>query len=162
MNLIFRLLYVLITSFFRPRLAVGPSTSTLALLTFPNDLDINMHVNNGRYLTLCDLSRVDMFIRSGLAKVMWQRGWMPMVSEHTMTYRKPLGAFTRFQATMELTHWDEKFFFMTHRFSIGDKLIAEGTSKGVLRGKNGVIAPQEVIAAVIASRAAEMAEGQSS
>ncbi|WP_295762855.1 hypothetical protein [Undibacterium sp.] len=55
---------------------------------------------------------------------------------------------------MELTHWDEKFFFMTHRFSIGDKLIAEGTSKGVLRGKNGVIAPQEVIAAVLASRAA--------
>jgi acyl-CoA thioesterase FadM len=153
MNLLCRLFYVLIASFFRPRLAIGPSTSTLSLLTFPNDLDINLHVNNGRYLTLCDLSRVDMFIRSGLAKVMLQRGWMPMISEHTMTYRKPLGVFTRFQASMELTHWDEKFFFMTHRFTIGDKLIAEGTSKGVLRGKHGVIAPKDVIEAVLASRA---------
>lgn len=146
MNLVVRMLYVLLSSFFKPRLQPGPTQTTLSLLTFPNDLDINMHVNNGRYLTLCDLSRVDLFIRSGLAKVMLQRGWMPMVTEHTMTYKKSLGVFQRFKATLELTHWDERHFFMTHRFSIGDKLVAEGTSKGVIKGKTGVIAPAEVMA----------------
>jgi len=53
---------------------------------------------------------------------------------------------------MQLTHWDEKHFFMTHRFSINEKTIAEGTSKGVVRGRGGVIAPADVIAAVLATR----------
>ena len=111
-----------------------------------------MHVNNGRYLTLCDLNRVDMFIRTGLANVMFRRGWMPIIAEHTMSYRKPLGAFKRFKATMHLTHWDEKYFFMSHRFTVNDTIIAEGTSKGVVRGKAGVISPEDVIAAVLDSR----------
>lgn len=152
MNLYLRLLYVLVVSVFRPRLPAGKTTSELTLFTLPNDLDINFHVNNGRYLTLCDLSRVDLFLRSGLGRVMISRGWMPIIAEHTMTYRKPLGAFRRFKATMHLTHWDEKYFFMTHIFSINEKIIAEGTSKGVVRGKGGVIAPEEVIAAIIAYR----------
>lgn len=152
MNLFVRLFYVLIYSYFRPRLPVGKSTSVLSLLTFPNDLDINLHVNNGRYLTLCDLNRVDLFLRTGLARIMMKRGWMPIIAEHTMSYKKPLGVFKKFTSTMELTHWDEKYFYMTHCFSIAEKIIAEGASKGVIRGKEGVIAPQDVIAAITAAR----------
>lgn len=152
MNLYLRLLYVLVGSVFRPRLPAGKASSELTLFTLPNDLDINFHVNNGRYLTLCDLNRVDFFLRTGLARVMLAQGWMPIIAEHTMTYRKPLGAFRRFKATMHMTHWDEKYFFMTHVFTINEKVIAEGTSKGVVRGKNGVVAPEEVIAAILASR----------
>jgi len=152
MNLFLRLFYVLLASVFRPRLPVGPATSELTLLTFPNDLDINLHVNNGRYLTMCDLNRVDLFIRTGLARVMIKHGWMPIIAEHTMNYRRPLGIFKRFKSTMHLTHWDEKHFFMTHHFTINDKTIAEGTSKGVVRGKDGVISPADVIAAILASR----------
>lgn len=155
MNLFVRLFYVLLSSFFRPRLPVGAATSELSLLTFPNDLDINLHVNNGRYLTLCDLNRVDLFIRSGLARIMVQRGWMPIISEHTMNYRKSLGVFQRFSATMHLTHWDERYFYMTHHFKIKDKIVAEGTSKGVLKGKHGVVAPAEVIAAMQAAAPAK-------
>lgn len=152
MNLFFRMLYVLLASAFRPRLPAGHATSEMTLMTFPNDLDINLHVNNGRYLTLCDLNRVDLFIRSGLAKVMIKKGWMPVVVEHTMQYRKSLGVFAKFKLSTEVSHWDEKFFFMTHRFTLNEKIIAEGTSKGAVRGKTGVIAPQEVIAAVLADR----------
>lgn len=152
MNLFFRLFYVLIASHFRPRLPIGRATSELNLLTFPNDLDINLHVNNGRYLTLCDLNRVDLFLRTGLARIMLKRGWMPIIAEHTMNYRKPMGLFKKFKATMDLTHWDEKYFYMTHCFSSGDKIIAEGTSKGVIRGREGVIAPVAVIASLTEAR----------
>ena len=152
MNLFVRLFYVLITTLFRPRLPVGPTTSELTLMTMPNDLDLNLHVNNGRYLTLCDLNRVDLFIRSGLAKLMVKHGWMPVITEHTMNYRKQLRVFRRFKASLELTHWDDRHFFMTHRFTIGDRLIAEGTSKGLFLGKQGVIAPEMVIAAMQARR----------
>jgi acyl-CoA thioesterase FadM len=151
MNLFLRLFYVFLSSFFRPRLAIDKTVSEINLLTMPNDLDINLHVNNGRYLTLCDLNRVDLFIRTGLARVMIKQGWMPIIAEHTMTYRKSLGMFKKFQATLEITHWDEKYFFMTHRFSVNGKTIADGTSKGVMKGKQGVVPPDAVIAAVLAA-----------
>ena len=84
MNLFLRLIYVLVVSAFRPRLPAGQATGELTLLTLPNDLDIKLHVNNGRYLTLCDLNRVDLFVRAGLARLMLKRGWNPIIAEHTM------------------------------------------------------------------------------
>lgn len=115
------------------------------MLTFPNDLDINLHVNNGRYLTLCDLGRVEYFVRSGLARLMLQKGWIPVISEHTMTYKKPLGVFQRYELETSITHWDEKFVHMTHRFMRHGRIVAEGTSKGAVLAKTGVIEPQRLI-----------------
>lgn len=145
MNLFIRLFYVLVTSLFKERLPVGRATSTLHLLTFPNDLDINLHVNNGRYLTLCDLSRVDFFLRTGLARLMLAKGWMPVIAEHTMAYKKSLKTFQKFQLDSSITHWDEKYFYMVHTFVRAGRVIAEGTSKAAVLSKGGVIVPEEVI-----------------
>lgn len=152
MNLIFRMFYVFLASFFKERLPAGPTDSLLKLRVLPNDLDINLHVNNGRYLTLCDLNRIDLFIRTGLAKVMIKRGWIPIVAEHTMVYKKPLKVFQRFEMKLSLTHWDEKFFYMTHIFTRDGIVVAEGTSKGTVRARSGVVPPAEVLAAVKLAR----------
>ena len=152
MNLLLRLVYVFILSLFRERLPVGVTVSRLALRTLPNDLDINMHMNNGRYLTICDLNRVDLFIRTGLARVMIERGWMPLIADHTMTYKKPLKLFEKYEVVLKLTHWDDKFFYMTHVFVSNDRIMAMGTSKGAVRSRDGVVKPEEVIAAVEESR----------
>jgi acyl-CoA thioesterase FadM len=150
MNLFFRMLYVLLLASRRPRLAAGKVTSTLTLLTFPNDLDVNLHVNCGRYLTLCDLSRVDLFLRTGLFRLMLRRRWQPIIADHTMTYLKPLAVFRKVDLILDLTHWDERYFYMEHRFERGGKVFAKGTSKGVIRGKACVVPPQEVIDAIVA------------
>ncbi len=149
MNLIFRLIYVFMLAPFRERLAIGKTQSRLTLRVMPNDLDLNLHMNNGRYLTICDLSRIDLFIRSGLLKSMLKHKWMPVIAEHTMVYKKPLSLFERFETILEVTHWDDKYFYMRHVFRNPERVIAEGTSKGALyvRGR-GVVNPAEVIAAV--------------
>lgn len=152
MNLVFRLLYVLALSWFRERLPAGRSVSSLHLRVLPNDLDVNMHMNNGRYLTICDLNRVDLFIRTGLFKSMLKRKWAPIIAEHTMTYRKPLRCFASFEVTMTLESWDEKYFYMTHTFRRGEVVVAQGTSRGAVRSKAGVVPPAEVLAAVEADR----------
>ena len=149
MNLIFRMLYVLIMSLFHERLDAGNFVSRLGLRVLPNDLDINLHMNNGRYLTICDLNRVDLFIRSGLMKAMLKRKWIPVIAEHTMIYKKPLGMFEHFDVMLEVTHWDEKYFYMKHTFSNSERIVAEGTSKGcVYARKLGVVSPANVLAAV--------------
>ena len=148
MNLIFRLLYVYVYSLFRERLSIADSKSRLPMMVLPNDLDIIMHMNNGRYLTICDLNRVDLFIRSGLLKTMRKRKWFPVIAEHTMSYKKSLHLFERYTAELELTHWDDKFFYMTHTFSNAERVVATGTSKGAIRSHSEVIKPEDVLAAL--------------
>lgn len=148
MNLIFRMIYVYIYSLFRERLSMQNSHSRLPMIVLPNDLDINLHMNNGRYLTICDLNRVDLFIRTGLVQSMRKRKWFPVIAEHTMTYRKSLHLFERYTAELEVTHWDEKYFYMTHTFSNATRVVATGTSKGAIRSRTEVIKPEDVLAAI--------------
>ena len=83
---------------------------------------------------------------------MLKRKWAPIIAEHTMTYRKPLRCFAKFDVIMTLDSWDEKYFYMTHVFRRGEMIIDEGTSRGVVRSKTGVVPPVEVLAAVEADR----------
>jgi acyl-CoA thioesterase FadM len=149
MNLIFRMLWVIIRSFFMERMEQGRYTSSLTLRVLPNDIDINFHMNNGRYLTICDLNRVDVFARSGLLKAMFKRGWIPVIAEHTMTYKKPLNIFQRYEVKLEVLRWDEKYFYMTHAFIYGERVVAEGTSKGCVYERGvGVVSPDRAFTAV--------------
>jgi len=148
MSLIFRMIYLLLASFFKPRLPIVNPENSLVLRVLPNDLDINLHMNNGRYLTICDLSRVDMFIRTGLAKTMYKEGWIPVVSEHTMKYKRPLNPFQKYEVTMQITGWNEKSFHMIHTFLVNGKVVAEGTSLGCVLSKSGVIPPEKVMKTV--------------
>ena len=149
MSLIFRMCCLLLTSLFKPRLPHIKPVNELSMIVLPNDLDINLHMNNGRYLTICDLTRVDMFIRTGLAKTMLKQKWMPIITEHTMIYKKALKPFQRYKVRMEVTGWDERNFNMLHTFMVGERVVAEGTSKGVIYSKrNGIIPPQTVLECV--------------
>ncbi|MDH5767321.1 MAG: thioesterase family protein [Gammaproteobacteria bacterium] len=146
MNLIFRMLWLLITSSFKPGLPHVKPYNELILRVLPNDLDLNLHMNNGRYMTICDLSRIDMFLRTGLAKTMFKHKWIPIITEHTMQYKKALRPFQKYKVSMKITDWDEREFFMQHCFLVDDRIVAEGTSKGVIYSKReGVIPPCKVM-----------------
>ena len=50
---------------------------------------------------------------------------------------------------LEVTHWDEKYFYMKHAFSSSERVAAEGTSKGCVYARGlGVVSPADAIAAV--------------
>lgn len=149
MSLIFRMIYLLVTSLFKPRLPHIRPLNELNMIVLPNDLDINMHMNNGRYLTICDLTRVDMFIRTGLAKTMLKQKWMPIITEHTMSYKRALKPFQRYKVRMEVSGWDERCFEMLHSFLVAGRVVAEGTSRGVIYSKSdGIIPPETVMKTV--------------
>jgi acyl-CoA thioesterase FadM len=144
------MIFILVASFFKPPITEEENAkNSLTLRVLPNDIDINRHMNNGRYLTICDLSRVDLFLRTGLAQIMLKERWMPVISEHTMIYKKSLNLFEKYEVQMELVGWDEKAFHMVHTFLVGDRIAAQGTSKGVIVGKKGVVEPMLVMDKVI-------------
>ena len=142
MNLYWRLLWVVLRALRRETITPENLTTVISTRIMPNDLDVNMHVNNGRYLTLCDLTRVDFFVRSGLAKLMLKNKWSPIISEHTMTYLRPIKVFSKVDIHMNISHFDEKYFYCTHQFYLADKLMAQGTSKALVISQGGSLTPQ--------------------
>lgn len=154
LNLYLRLLWVIFTA--RRRSVIGEDNlyNEIHTIVLPNDLDLNLHVNNGRYLTLCDFNRVDLFVRAGLAAIMLRDKLVPVVAEHSMTYIKPLYVFNRIKVAMKITHWDEKYFYATHTFYRGSQTVAEGSSKSlVVSKKDGRLTPDAVVSLVNAWQA---------
>ena len=144
MNLFLRLLYVLLTLPQRPSMDVL-DIGKLTLMTFPNDLDVYGHMNNGRYQTLMDLGRIDLIMRTGLYDYVNSRGWNPLVAAVKMDYKRPLKVFQKFDLRTRILGWDEKWFFLEQTFKLGEKEIARGLVKGLFRGPEGSIPTQDVL-----------------
>jgi len=127
MNLYIRVLYVLIASFFKQKTQDMLQTFRLRLRVLPNDLDTNLHMNNGRYATIMDLGRFDMILRNGLAGLMMKQKSVPILSAMKIRYRIPLHAFEPFELETRVVCWDEKWVYMEQRF-----IIVKGPKKGAV------------------------------
>lgn len=125
MNLWFRLLCLMARRPFRPNLDPRAGVSRLAFRVLPTDLDLNLHMNNGRYLMLMDLGRIDLVVRSGLWRVIWRNGWAPTLAAVMIRYRQELRPFERFVLTTRLSAWSESVAVMEHTF-----IIASGPRRG--------------------------------
>ena len=115
MNLFFRLIWMLLTLRGRGSFTPPVDVSRVPLIVFPNDLDLNFHVNNGRYLTLMDIGRIDMFIRSGLLRAARKNGWMPVLAAGKVRFRHEMRAFQRFTVETRVVYWSDTTVVMEHR-----------------------------------------------
>ena len=120
MNLYLRLLWLLLTFRFRARLVPPLDVSRLRLRVLPNDLDLNLHMNNGRYLTLMDLGRVDLMLRGGLWRKVIENRWMPVMSSAIIRFRRELKPFQSFCVETRILYWSEKRFVMEQKFVARD------------------------------------------
>ncbi len=152
MNLLLRLLYVLLAIPFRRRLE-PLEESVVRLRVLPNDLDLNLHMNNGRYLTLMDLGRIDLLFRTGVVGVLRRRRWNGAVASQTIRYRRALNLFQRYELRTRLAGWDDRWFFLEQRFTRGGELMALGVVKVRALGREGGIDPQVVVDATGHGRA---------
>ena len=103
------------------------------LRVLPGDIDAYQHLNNGRYLTLCDIGRYDWSARTGAWKVFRQRRWFPVIATAAVTYRRSLELFQRFELSTKLIYWDDKWFYIEHGFIREGSLCAKVLVKGVVR-----------------------------
>ena len=81
---------------------LSPRTDPLAeirtpLRVLPGDIDAYQHLNNGRYLTLCDIGRYDWSSRTGMLKVFKEHRWFPVIATAAVTFRRSLELFQRFE-----------------------------------------------------------------
>jgi len=144
---------MLATAKFRGPLALA-NTSRVRLRVLPNDLDLNLHMNNGRYLTVMDLGRIDFLTRAGSPLVFLRNRWRPLIGGTIIRYRFSLRAFERFEVATRILYWDEKWFYFEQRVENTEGVAAIALSKALVRDPTGIVSPDAVLRAVgiIASR----------
>ena len=145
MNLWLRLLYERLTWRLRTRES-WYSVGRRSYRVWPTDLDIFNHMNNGVYLTLMDLSRYDLGLRSGIWNKWKKLGWYPVVVAVTITYRKSLMPWQSFDIESKVIGWDEHAFYFEQRFTVADEIYTVAIARiRFLKRSRGVLSPQEVI-----------------
>jgi acyl-CoA thioesterase FadM len=145
MNLFLRLLLLLFTAPFRPRCDIlGPTRKRF--IVWPPDLDVLWHVNNGVYLSMLDVARVDLLLRSGVAGKLRARGYYPVVAAETIRFRRSLQLFQAFDVETRVLGWDDKAFIIQHRFLRGEELVAEAVIRSrFLKRKGGTVSSAELL-----------------
>src|SRR6478609_4727646 len=145
MNLIFRLLLLFLTAPFRPRCEpLGPTRRRFRV--WPPDLDVLLHVNNGVYLTMLDVARVDLLLRSGVGARLLRKGLYPVVAAETIRFRRSLQLFQSFEVETAIIGWDEKAFIIQHRFLRGAELVAEAIVRSrFLKRGGGTVRSSELL-----------------
>jgi len=120
----------------------------VSMRVWPNDIDLNLHLNNARYLSLMDYGRTHLLARTRLLDHIIRSRWQPMVGAAWVTYRRSLPMFSAFRMTSRLICWDDRWFYLEQTFTGRRGLAAVGWIKGVLRDSDGTVDPQRVIEGV--------------
>ncbi|MFW2373651.1 MAG: thioesterase family protein [Gammaproteobacteria bacterium] len=144
MNLYLRLLFLLL----KPGIKKKPELlqpAVLHLRVLPNDLDFNLHMNNGRYLSIMDLGRIELIKQRGLIRHMIKQRWVPIVAQAQISYYRPLNSFQSYELSTQLICWDDKYAYFQQTFTSKNKTVAVAHIKGLLRSYQGTLNPNEVI-----------------
>lgn len=147
MTMLLRLLGVIIRAWGK-RLANPLAESDIPVLVWPNDIDLNFHLNNGRYLSAMDLGRFDLLIRLGLGRTVIKNRWRPMLGGATIRFLGPLAPLARYRLLTRLVWWDEKWFYFEQRFVNHGRVVAVALVRGLLRGREGNISIDRMLAEV--------------
>jgi acyl-CoA thioesterase FadM len=128
-------MWVLLTARRRGHLVLPAQTSVLSFRVWLHDLDLSIHMNNGRYLTLMDLGRLDVLVRSGLWREVLRHRWTPIASAITVRFQRELRPFQKFRLETRLLCWDASLVVMEQTFVIdGGTRNGQAAARGLFKG----------------------------
>lgn len=122
--------------------------SRVCFRVLPNDCDLNLHMNNGRYLSLMDLGRVHLMVQMRLLRAIFRNGWKPVLAAAEINFIRPLKPLQKFELVTRVVTWDEKYCYMEQRFEVGGELYAHAFVKGLFLGRDGRVGTATVLAAL--------------
>lgn len=150
--MIWRTLLVMLRARLRARrgaLLSPTGVGRIRVTTLPSDIDLLRHMNNGRYLSLFDLGRWDLLIRTGLSDAIREKGWYPVVSSETITFRKSLRLWQRFVVETRFVGHDDRALYLEHRAVVRGEIYARALIRArVLKRSGGTVSHEELFAAI--------------
>ncbi|WP_372841083.1 acyl-CoA thioesterase [Phaeovulum sp.] len=113
---------------------------------WPWDIDPWMELNNGRTLTLYDLGRIPLAMRSGLVRATRAQGWGLTVAGNTVRYRRRVQMFQRFEMRSRAIGWDARFLYIEQTMWRGGECTNQMLLRMAVTSKNGLVAPDRLAA----------------
>jgi acyl-CoA thioesterase FadM len=109
----------------------------VAMRVVPGDLDLLRHVNNGVYLSLMDLGRMDLMLRSGKWQELGRLGWYPVAASATLSFRRSLQLWQRYVLETKFVGFDDKAMYVEQRFVRSGEVYAIGVIRARFLKKSG-------------------------
>ncbi|HEY5231382.1 MAG TPA: acyl-CoA thioesterase [Galbitalea sp.] len=134
--MLLRTLLMMITSRRKPRKDFR-DVGRIRMRVMPNDLDLLRHVNNGIYLSIMDLGRTDLMIRTGKWQELTRLGWYPVAAAVTVTYRRSLRLWQKYTLETRVIGFDEKAMYVGQRFVRDNEVYVEAVMRGRFLRKSG-------------------------
>ena len=129
------------------------ATTRVRFRVWPNDLDFNGHVNNGRYLALADIGRIHWFVRTGVLRVARRYKAFPIIGDAIAKFRRDLQAVPELRDSHALNRLGSQVGISRHRFVRNDRVVGVVAIRGVFKGPRGPLDPGVLLAGVAHSAA---------
>jgi len=114
----------------------------------PWDLDPWRELNNGRTLTLYDLGRIPMAMRTGLGEVLRAKGWGITVAGNSTRYRKRIRVFERFEIRSRCIGWDARFLYTEQSMWKENDCANHILIRSAVTSAKGIVPTSDVLAAL--------------
>lgn len=112
----------------------------------PNDIDAFGHMNNGRYLQIMDVARVEWMLQTSVAGTIRKERWAPILGGGVIRFRHSLKLSQVYFVHTRLLGWDQRWFYLEHSFrDERGRCIAVGVTRAGLRQSNGWVTTDDVM-----------------
>lgn len=100
----------------------------------PHDIDVNLHLNNGRYLQLMDVNRLEWLLRTRVLPIILKNGWKPILGSTAIQFRRELRIWETGVISTRLVGWDDRWVYLEHRIdTTGGRPVALALAKAGFR-----------------------------
>ncbi len=114
----------------------------------PWDMDLFMEMNNGRVLTLYDIGRFVLAVRTGLNKILSKNKWGLVVAGSTVRYRKRVRMFDKVTMRTQIAAYDERWIYITQSMWVGGEPASSVLLRTGITSKGRVVATDKVFEAL--------------
>lgn len=106
------------------------------------DIDMNMHLNNAKYLKYMDRCRLEHAVSTGLLDKLIQARCNAVVANTEIAYVRELRPYQQFTIETRILGWDDKYVYFDQRFISQGKLHTHALIRVVHLYGGKAISPQ--------------------
>ena len=88
------------------RLIIAATYKVILDIVWPADIDIFLHMNNGRYRRAMDFARLIFYAECGLLDYLMETGTQALMVAATGRYRRPLKLFQKYDIVTKVGNVD--------------------------------------------------------
>jgi len=136
----FRSLKIVLQQLLKGKLDDNLERVNLPLRVMPWDCDLNMHINNGRYLSILDLARTQLYMATGVVSLLMGRDrWGSVVVSAHIVYRRSIDIFVKYEIESRFLARTDKFLIIEHQFIVNGKPAVLCYVSVAFTDKNGIV-----------------------